>query len=627
MSNVSTFSAYTTAKLGIYAAQKGLDITGQNISNINTKGYTREALTQVSLRTGGKDRYTSSGDAGIGTGALVTGVSQLRDPFLDIRFRNEQAGVGSLSVKLSVLDQLTGILDEVGDNDGAGILEAQFNDLTSQLQDINTEHATENEYESLVRSSANSLVKLFNNYAERLQQVSENESESLEQDISDVNDIFKELQTLNDDIQTGEIHGDNCLELKNQRNMLLDNLSSYMKVDITYQAVSVGAGSSVDKLVVKTAGNPARTLVDGGYVTQISLRETTPQLNPDYTSTSGAKKYLDADGNPTDDLLAANMVADTNYDFDLSALKNANDRTLVGSADVCLSDTELAGSLQASREILTEKGEFTTAGELLSDPNAAGKRGIPYYQKALDALAGKFAAVLNEANTGYLKDADGFYLSRSDSGVWSQLANVDGSAMTLSQMSDVQKATLVHPDRCGALFSNGKDSAFDPADTSYDASITAGITAANISISGLWNAGGVRLQNSYVQGAGKTGAVNSSDNSNLVHMIALMDSSQVYKPSETITGRQDADNAYFEGSFQQMLTNIQTTLAQDSKSTNTLLDNYTAAASTLDTSREAVSGVDLNDEAMSLMTYQKSYAAACRLMTALDEALGKLLNM
>jgi len=626
MSGISTFGAFTTAKLGIYAAQKGLDITGHNISNINTEGYTRETLTQVSLRTGSKDRYTSAYDVGTGSGALVTGISQLRDPFLDIRFRTEQANVGDLSVRLSGLNQLASILDEVGDNDGNGILEAQFNDLVEQFQNINTDHATENEYESLVRSSADSLVKLFNNYAERLDKVRQNESENLKQDVSDVNDILKNLQTLNDNIQSSEIHGDTALEMKDQRNVLLDKLSSYVKVDISYQAVSAGAGKTVDKLVIKTTGDTPRTLVDGGYISQLSLRELTPQLNPNYTNASGTKKYLDEDGNPVDDPVAAKMVADTNYDLNLDALHDSSGRILPGSESVQLTDTELYGSLQASRELLTEKGEFTTAGEVLSDPNAVSKRGIPYYQNALDALAQKFAAVLNEANTGYLKDSNGYYLYKNAGGELVQLSNPDGTPMHLDQMDDTQKATLIHPAKSGALFSNGKDSTFSAGDASYTQLITSGITAGNITVSKLWNTGGVRLQNSYVQGAGKTEEVNSSDNSNLLHIIALMDSNQNYKPSDTISGKVEQDDAFFVGSFQQMMTNMQTTMAKDIKSTNTLLDNFTASSSELETNREAVSGVELNDEAMSMMTYQKSYAAACRLMTTLDEALNTLIN-
>ena len=48
---MSTFGSFSTVKLGIYAAQKGLDVTGNNITNINTEGYTRQRLQQTSLVT------------------------------------------------------------------------------------------------------------------------------------------------------------------------------------------------------------------------------------------------------------------------------------------------------------------------------------------------------------------------------------------------------------------------------------------------------------------------------------------------------------------------------------------------------------------------------------------------
>ncbi|MDD3203445.1 MAG: flagellar basal body protein, partial [Pygmaiobacter massiliensis] len=87
MNSVSTFGAFTTARLGIFAAQKGLDVVGHNITNINTVGYTRQSLNQISLRVGGYDRYQPQNNAIVGSGVLCTGVSQLRDPYLDIRFR------------------------------------------------------------------------------------------------------------------------------------------------------------------------------------------------------------------------------------------------------------------------------------------------------------------------------------------------------------------------------------------------------------------------------------------------------------------------------------------------------------------------------------------------------------
>ena len=75
-----------------------------------------------------------------------------------------------------------------------------------------------------------------------------------------------------------------------------------------------------------------------------------------------------------------------------------------------------------------------------------------------------------------------------------------------------------------------------------------------------------------------------------------------------------------------MLLHVQSVLAEDQLTTPALLARYSATASEGYTDREGVMGVDLNDEATSLMTYQKAYTAACRLMTGLEEALDSLIN-
>ena len=80
MSSIGTFGSYTQARLAIYASQAGLSVTGNNIANINTYGYTRQRLEQSSFYAGGADRYYSSFGARTGNGVLCTGVSQLRDP-------------------------------------------------------------------------------------------------------------------------------------------------------------------------------------------------------------------------------------------------------------------------------------------------------------------------------------------------------------------------------------------------------------------------------------------------------------------------------------------------------------------------------------------------------------------
>ena len=65
---------------------------------------------------------------------------------------------------------------------------------------------------------------------------------------------------------------------------------------------------------------------------------------------------------------------------------------------VTLGDTDLYGSLQSLREMLTEKGEYSSQAEINNDKDATVKRGIPYYQMALDSLANEFAEQMNALN-------------------------------------------------------------------------------------------------------------------------------------------------------------------------------------------------------------------------------------
>ena len=83
----STFAGFTTAQLGMAASQRALDVTGQNIANINTPGYTRQRLDIASLNTQRGDFYNTSSNIKVGFGVEMTRISQLRDPFLDAHYR------------------------------------------------------------------------------------------------------------------------------------------------------------------------------------------------------------------------------------------------------------------------------------------------------------------------------------------------------------------------------------------------------------------------------------------------------------------------------------------------------------------------------------------------------------
>lgn len=540
MRNVSTFGSFTTARLGIYAAQKGLEVTGNNMTNINTTGYTRQRLDQMSFVSGGPDYYSVPMGTKVGNGVITTGVSQLRDPFLDIAYRNANTNVGQADTKLAWLEQVADVLDEVGKgSDDNGLLYKQMQDVIDAVNQMITEGAGHQEYDALVRTAAQGLTDLFNTYAKGLEQKKEHLETSLKQDVETVNGLLKNIQELNDSIRKADVRGDSALELRDQRNLALDELSNYMKINVSYEMEDVGSGTMVEKLVVTLANENGpgheHALVNGKYVTQLEINNA-----PGYQI--GPTALKDRNGN-----------IDPNH-----------------GNGFWLNEGDLLGSLQASREMLNGKGEFSSEADIKADPNATTKRGIPYYQKSLDLLANKFADVMNKAN------ANGKKPNGDDGGI---------------------------------LFSNSSDGDDDTK-----------ITAGNISISKGWSTGATQLQCSSDPKAP------ASATDNLAHILAeLTGKGHKFEPTD-VAADADSQDPLFTGSFQDMFLNIQGVLGNDIKNTAVVLNSYATTLDEVYVDRDSISGVDLNEEATNMMQYQKAYSAACRLMTTLDQALDKLIN-
>ena len=553
----STFGSFNTVRLGIYAAQKGLDVTGNNITNINTTGYTRQRLDQVSLMSSATDRYHSTYKVRIGQGAVITSVSQIRDPSLDISFRKASADLAETDQWLAGLEDLATILDEVGKGDGVqddGVILNQLNDLRDLINKANTNGIQG--YDALIKGSADTLCRLFNSYADKLADLEDKYVTELDQQVSEVNDILNNLRDINVQIRNSDIRGDDGLELRDQRNLLLDELSKYMAIDVSYSMEPIGAGQQVEKLTVKLASAEGHnhTLVDGEYATQISHEGPAAQDGETgYAITLG--QLQDKDGAPK-------------VPWETGDPGNPNGTP--PTASTTLVDNDIHGSLQAIRELLTEEGEFSSNNDVVNvDGEALTKRGIPYYQKALDSLARTFAQAMNDLNN--VPDAD--------------KPLVDGD---------------------GNLFSDGSES-----------NVTDNLTAANITISKDWREGNVSMISSRDPNAP------TDDRSNLAAFLDLFSKSHTFNPKEI---DQWAAGASFDGTFEEMLLHIQSTLGEDQMSTGVILNNYSITYNEIYTDRDSVSGVDLNDEATNLMVYQKAYTAACRLMTVLEQALDSLIN-
>ncbi len=275
----ATFYGFESVRKALLASQIALDVTSQNVSNVNTEGYTRQTVSLSSLNITGTSRYARTlGDVGVGQGVDVTGIKQARDQFLDSRYRKENAQYGMWSTGLSIMSDVENVLDEVS-TDG---LNARLTDIYKQLQSFSL-NAESIEYASNFRSSAQKLVEVFNQYSLRLQDITNEQVYNAGTEVVSVNQIINKIAELNIQIKQGYVQGVQPNELLDMRNLQLDKLSGLIGASYEYSSdgqVSVklgGAylldsqnGNARETLSLDSSGYPISVLLSDGSAAEIT---------------------------------------------------------------------------------------------------------------------------------------------------------------------------------------------------------------------------------------------------------------------------------------------------------------------------------------------------------------------
>lgn len=232
-----TFMGLETTKRGLMVQQKALDIIANNVTNISTKGYTRQRLDTVTVQVYGNDRFTASSIPLAGQGVDMKGVAQIRDSFLDSKFRQEYGDVGYYDQKAAMLDEIQAAISDP-EVDGTGIKNA-LAVLSQAISDF-SENPQEETHANIVMNAFMGLTQILNEYDTKLKGVMENQKNDLSIAIGDINTKFEQLTQLNETIAheiflntdyDGVTYGPN--DLLDQRNVILDELSRYGEVNVT----------------------------------------------------------------------------------------------------------------------------------------------------------------------------------------------------------------------------------------------------------------------------------------------------------------------------------------------------------------------------------------------------------
>lgn len=247
--NIGT-SALTTA-------QTALSTTSNNISNVNTEGYTRQRADQVTRPS------NYEGNFYLGAGVSVNGVERIYDSFLASQVRSytsQEAQQGSFLSYSNQVDDLLGS-SELGINEG-------FDAFFGSVQEVAND-PTSISARKLMLTQGELLASRFNTLDSQLGQLERNVDNDIAVAVDDINNLTQGIAQLNQAIleAEGSASGANPNDLLDKRDKLINTLSEYVSVTTVEQnngTVNVFVGSG-QGLVVGSTQIDLTTLSDSSF--------------------------------------------------------------------------------------------------------------------------------------------------------------------------------------------------------------------------------------------------------------------------------------------------------------------------------------------------------------------------
>lgn len=504
----STFYGIEIARTGVMVSQKGLDVTGHNIANVDTAGYTRQRLVTTAYDPYSATMKFKSVELGaVGGGSRVMILDQIRSSFLDRQYRTQQTQYSYWSTRTQGLTYVEALFEgEESASINQGIL-----DLFNAFNTLATE-ANDGAQREVVQSAGQALCDSLNQIYDRLVEQQENQNLAVETVVKEINDIAENIAQLNKAIYYYELDGQPANDLRDKRNLLLDQLSEL--ADITYKE------TDDNKLVVTLAGEEL--------------------VNYTTTKTLSTQERVDA--------LSGSTFSDPCW------IDDTTDPPTVTVLDA----DDFGGELGAHLN--------------LRDNDTSSTPGIPYFMEQLNILARAIVETVNAVHSqGYTHPASG---SESVTGInFFDMPDDDLSKVTAGNIS---------------LSAEVLDNIYN-------------IAASTVKIVLAAPDGDNYLQEGNQNNAKLLyGILNQTD-------IELSDGTSI-------------------GGLRSFIDGIVLKVATTLKQSKDYESNHQTQLLSVDTQRQSVSGVSLDEEMTNLIKYQHAYSGAARVMTAMDEALETLIN-
>lgn len=215
------FIGLNTAVSGMLSNQKSLEVTGHNVANLSTKGYTRQQAILETAQT----RFIAN--SWVEMGASVQEIRQIRNTFLDNIYRRELNALGYWETRANAVKDLEAILGEPM-LEG---LQSTLNEFWNAWQEL-AKSPDSLTVRALVRQRGETLVYHLNHMGAQINKLQDDINNEIVKRVEEVNIITKEIAKLNVTIASAETAGNKANDYYDIRNELVDQLSKLVHAEI-----------------------------------------------------------------------------------------------------------------------------------------------------------------------------------------------------------------------------------------------------------------------------------------------------------------------------------------------------------------------------------------------------------
>ena len=602
----STFFGLTIAGSALNSFHVATNTVANNVSNVNTKGYCRQEAVHVAadpMRT--NHRYGM-----VGTGVSTPEIIQKRDFYYDVKYWDINAKVGRYDAEFYYMEQIEDyLIDEEGAKGFATILDEMF----ASLETLRGTPESPDSRKTFIGKCQN-FTSFFTSMNAGLTQIQNDLNEEIAAQVEDINGIAQKIALLNKQINIIELQGTNANELRDQRALLIDQLSERVSVEVeetkvpnsvhpdiytgaTNYQVKINGHTLVDNFEYNTLKYVPRdkkiNQSDSEGLYDLYWSDTDMPFSAAGSNFQGRLKALFAirDGNNGEAFQGKVLSLEPGGRGDVVTISNpnitdVNSMTMPAEGVITIHNTEYyytgfsydaetqTYKFQLNKPLSTELRE-TLPGKTAMIGDDIDTMGIPYYQAQMNMFVREFARQFNDLHQSgvdtYVNAGTSYFVAKSQA---------DGTEYGF-----------------GDYQANGSMDVYQ--DNYYQ------LTAANFSIAGA-----------IVKDPNKMVTMEKTDLEDGVATQEIVTKMLTLKSEVTMFRGGGAD------SFLKCLIDDNSV---DTEKAKLFLKNYQNIRETVETKRMSISGVDEDEEALDMMKFQNAYNLASKIIQTLTEMYDRLI--